>query len=111
MDMNGRKDRRGKTGQREETNSKGTQMTLVEEETHKGTDIPMGTIGTRVNPNITMIVDQRGVPPAEINSQKRHPKISDQQSRTLGGDPEATECLAGSEAKTGIEQLKICATC
>ena len=86
-------------------------MTLVEEETHKGTDIPMGTIGTRGNPNITMIVDQRGVPSAEINSQKRHPKTRDQQSRTQGGGPEAMECLAGSEAKTGIEQLRIYATC
>ena len=111
MDTNGRKGRRDRTGQREETNSKGTQMTLVEEETHKGTDIPMGTIGTRGNPNITMIVDQQGVLPAEINSQKHRPRISDQQSRTLGGGPEATECLAGSEAKIGIEQLKTCATC
>ena len=111
MDTNGRKGRRDITGQREETNSKGTQKTLVEEETHRETDTPMGTIGTRVNPNITMIVDQRGVPPAEISSQKRYPKTSDQQSRTLGGGPEATECLAGSEAKTGIEQLKTCATC
>ena len=82
--MRGRKGQRGKTGRKEETNSKGTQKTLVEEETHRETDIPMGTIGTRVNPNITMIVDQRGVPPAGISSQKRHPKISDQQSRTLG---------------------------
>ena len=105
MDTNGRK------GQREETNSKGTQKTLVEEETHRGTDIPMGMTGTRVSPSITMIVDQRGVLLAEISSQKRHPKINDQQSRTLGGGQEATECLAGSEAKTGIEQLKICATC
>ena len=111
MDANDRKGQRGKTGQREGTSNKGTLMTLVEEETHKGTDIPMGTIGTRGNPNITMIVDQRGVPPAEINSQKRHPKTRDQQSRTQGGGPEAMECLAGSEAKTGIEQLRIYATC
>ena len=86
-------------------------MTLVVEETHKGTDISMGTIGTRGNPNITMIVDQRGVLPAEISSQKRHPKISDQQSRMLGGGPEAMECSAGSESRKDIEQLKICATC
>ena len=86
-------------------------MMLVEEEIHKGTDIPMGTTGTRVSPNITMIVDQRGVLPAEINSRKHRPRISDQQSRTLGGGPEATGCLAGSEAKTGIEQLRIYATC
>ena len=111
MDTNGRKGRRDRTGQREETNSKGTQMTLVEEETHRGTDIPMGTTGTRVSPNITMIVDQRGVLPAEISSQKRHPKISDQQSRMLGGGLEAMECLAGSEARKDTEQLKICATC
>ena len=111
MDMNDRKGRRGKTGQREETSSKGTPMMLVREETHKGIGIPMGTIGTRGNPNITMIVDQRGVPPAEISSQKRHPKTSDQQSRTQGGGPEAMECLAGSEAKTGIEQLMIYAAC
>ena len=111
MDTNGRKGRRDRTGQKEETNSKGTRMTLVEEETHRGTDIPMGTTGTRVSPNITMIVDQRGVLLAEINSRLHRPNISDQQSRTLGGGPEATECLAGSEAKTGIEQLKICATC
>ena len=111
MDMNDRTGRRGKTGQREETSNKGTLMTLVEKETHKGTDIPMGTIGTRGNPNITMIVDQRGVPPAEINSQKCHPKISDQQNRTLGGGPEAMECLVGSEAKIDTEQLKIYATC
>ena len=105
MDTNGRK------GQREETNSKGTQKTLVEVETHRGTDIPMGTIGTRGNPNITMIVDQRGVLPAEISSRKHRPRISDQQSRTLGGDPEATECLAGSEARIDIERLKIYTTC
>ena len=105
MDTNGRK------GQKEETNSKGTQKTLVEEETHKEINILMGMIDTRGNPNITMIVDQRGVPPAGISSQKRHPKISDQQSRTQGGGPEAMECLAGSKAKTGIEQLRICATC
>ena len=111
MDTNGRKGRRDRTGQREETNSKGTQKTLVEEETHREIDIPMGMTGTRVNPNITMIVDKRGVPPAGISSQKHHPKISDQQSRTLGGGPEAMGCLAGSEAKTGIEQLRICATC
>ena len=111
MDTNDRKGQKGKTGQREGTSNKGTQMTLVEEETHRGTDIPMGTTGTRVSPNITMIVDQRGVLPAEISSQKHRPKISDQRSRTLGGGPEATECLAGSKAKIGIEQLKICATC
>ena len=111
MDMNGRKGRRGKTGQREETSSKGTQMTLVEEETHKGTDIPMGTTGMKGSPSITTTVDQREVLLTEISSQKHCPKISDQQSRTLGGGQEATECLAGSEAKTGIEQLKICATC
>ena len=111
MDMNDRTGRRGKTGQREETSNRGTLMTLVEEETHKGTDIPMGTIGTRGNPNITMIVDQRGVSPVEISSQKRHPKISDQQSRTLGGGPEVMECLVGSEARIDTEQLKIYATC
>ena len=71
----------------------------------------MGTIGTRGNPNITMIVDQRGVLPAEISSQKRHLKTSDQQSRTLGGSQETMGCLVGSEAKTDIEQLKIYATC
>ena len=86
-------------------------MTLVEEETHKGTDIPMGTIGTRVSPNITMIVDQQGVLLAEINSRLHRPSISDQQSRTLGGGPEAMGDLAGSEAKTGSEQPKTCATC
>ena len=86
-------------------------MTLVEGETHQETNILMGTIGTKGNPNITTIVDQQGVLLTEINSQKHRPGISDQQSRTLGGGPEATECLAGSEAKTGIEQLKICATC
>ena len=111
MDTNGRKGRRDRTGQREETNSKGTQMTLVEEETHRGTDIPMGTTGTRVSPNITMIVDQRGVLLAEISSQKRHPKINDQQSRMLGGGPGAMECSAGSEARKDSERLKICATC
>ena len=85
-------------------------MTLVGEETHKRTDIPMGTIGTRGNPNITTIVDQRGVSPAEISNQKHHPKISDQQNRTLGGGPEAIECLVGSEGRIDTEQLKIYAT-
>ena len=86
-------------------------MTLVEEETHKGTDTPMGTTGMKGSPSITTTVDQREVLPAEISSQKRRPKISDQQSRTLGGGPEAMGCLVGSEAKTDIEQLKIYATC
>ena len=86
-------------------------MTLVEGETHKETNILMGTIGTKGNPNITMIVDQREALLTEINSQRHPPIISDQQSRTLGGGPEATECLAGSEAKTGSEQPKTCAMC
>ena len=86
-------------------------MTLVEEGPHQGTDTPMGTTGMKGSPSITMTVDQQEVLPAEINSRKHRPRISDQQSRTLGGGTEATECLAGSEAKIGIEQLKICATC
>ena len=86
-------------------------MTLVEEETHKGTDIPMGTTGMKGSPSITTTVDQREALPAEISSQKHHPKISDQQSRTLGGGPEVMECLVGSEARIDIEQLKIYATC
>ena len=84
MDANDRKDRRGKTGQRGEISNKGTLMTLVEEETHKGTDIPMGTTGMKGSPSITTTVDQREALPAEISSQKHRPKISDQQSRTLG---------------------------
>ena len=86
-------------------------MTLVEGETHKETNILMDTTDMKGNPNITMIVDQQGVLLTEINSQKHRPRISDQQSRTLGGDPEAMGCLAGSEAKTGSEQPKTCATC
>ena len=86
-------------------------MTLVEEGTHKEINILMGMIDTRGNPNITMIVDQQGVLLTEINSQKHRPRISDQQSRTLGGGPEAMECLVGSEARTGIEQLRIYAMC
>ena len=86
-------------------------MTLVEGETHRETNILMGTIGTKGNPNITMIVDQQGVLLTEINSQKHRPRISDQQSRTLGGGPEEMECLVGSEAKIDTEQLKIYATC
>ena len=86
-------------------------MTLVEEETHKEINILMGMIDTRGNPNITMIVDQQGVLLAEINSRLHRPNISDQQSRTLGGGPEAMGYLAGSEAKTGSEQPKTCATC
>ena len=86
-------------------------MTLVERETHRETNILMGTIGTKGNPNITMIVDQQGVLLTEINSQKYRPGISDQQSRMLGGGPGAMECSAGSEARKDSEQLKICATC
>ena len=86
-------------------------MTLVEGETHKETNIPMGTTGMKGSPSITTTVDQREVLLAEISSQKRRPKISDQRSRTLGGGPEVMGCLAGSEAKTDTEQLKIYATC
>ena len=86
-------------------------MTLVEGGTHKEINILMGMIDTRGNPNITMIVDQQGVLLAEINSRLHRPNISDQLSRTLGGGPEAMGYLAGSEAKTGSEQLKTCATC
>lgn len=86
-------------------------MTLVEGETHKETNILMGTTGMKGNPSTTTIVGQRGVLLTEINSQKHRPSISDLQSKTLGGGPEAMGYLAGSEAKTGIEQLKIYATC
>ena len=109
--MKGRKGQRGKTGQKEETNSKGTQKTLVEEGTHKEINILMGMIDTRGNPNIIMIVDQQEVLLAEINSRLHRPNISDQQSRTLGGGPEVMGYLVGSEAKTGPGQLKIYATC
>ena len=110
-DVNDRKGQRGKIGRREGTSNKGTLMTLVEEETHRGMDTPMGTTGMKGSPSITTTIDQREVLPAEISSKKHHPKISDQQSRTLGGGPGVMGCLAGSEAKTDPEQLKIYATC
>ena len=103
MDTNGRKGRRDRTGQREETNSKGTQMTLVEEETHKGTDIPMGTTDTKASPSTITTSDQQEVLPAGISSKKRRPKTSDQRSKTPGGGPEVMGCLVGSEAKTDPE--------
>ena len=78
-------------------------MTLVEEETHKETNILMGTTDMKGNPSTIMIVDQQGVLLTEINSQKHRPRISDQQSRTLGGSPELTGYLAGLEAKTDPE--------
>ena len=84
---------------------------LVEEETHRETDIPMDMTGMKGNPSTITTIDQQEVLPAEISSRKHRPKINDQQSRTLGGGPEVMGCLAGSEAKTGIDQLKICATC
>ena len=91
-------------------------MMLVEEEIHKGTGTQMGMIGTKGIHSTTMTIDQQEVLKieeitTEISGKRHHPKTSDRQSRTLGGDPEATGCLAGSEAKTCIEQLRICATC
>ena len=84
MDANDRKDQRGKTGQRGEISNKGTVMTLVEGETHKETNIPTGTTGMKGSLSITTTVDQREVLLAESSSQRRRPKISDQQNRTLG---------------------------
>lgn len=111
MDMNDRTGRRGKTGQREEISNKGTLMTLVEEETHRGTDTPMGMTGMKGSPSITTTIDQQEALPAEISNKKHRPKISDQQSKTLGGGPEVMGCLVGSEARIDTEQLRICATC
>ena len=109
--LNDRKDQKGKTGLREGISNKGTRMMLVEEETHKGTDIPMGTTGMKGSPSTTTTIDQREVLPAGISSKRYRPKTSDQQSKTLGGGPGTTGCLVGSEAKTDTEQLKIYAMC
>ena len=109
---------RGRKGQKGATSIKGAKMKLVEGGIPKGPGIQMGMTGTRETPNTIMmlrtadqpeVLETEGIPTE--NGKKHLLKTSDQQSKTLGGNPETVGYSAGSEAKTDPEWLETYATC
>ena len=93
---------RGRKGQKGATNIKGAKMKLVDGEIPKGPGTQTSMTDTRETPNIiTMIrtIDQPEVLKTEgtpTESDKRYLlKTSDQQSKTLGGNPETVGYSAG----------------